>query len=445
MAEVIINLTEEELLASGSAIIGSDLELCDHTVGIRDAAARHLRVTVNDEVVHIEDLNTASGTWLNDQRLAPFTPAPLPIDAQIKIGATEISIIVAPAEDNQSAAPFAYADAPLRPRGKSRMRVLALVIFLGIFAVGALVAAGYGYQYYKAYKIEEAAWDMAVANNSIEAFTQYLSVYPNGRHRETAIAAIERIQREKKEAEIAADNSTFELAKVSDTIQSYETYLSLYPNGLHAAEAKAAIEAVKERIAREQKTAAEKAAWEKAERSGRRQDYIDYLRAHPDGPHAKDAKSALSEIESKEAATKRLAEERRERERQKAQQQASRQSDTDDYEQARKQNTVSAYKNYLSQHPNGSKVSSARNMIGFLYANGRGVTENDTEAIKWFKEAAVAGHSEAMMNLAYHYRYGLGVPKDPNEAARWYRKADAAGHKFAKMLLKDLQNETGVP
>jgi TPR repeat protein len=214
---------------------------------------------------------------------------------------------------------------------------------------------------------------------------------------------------------------------------------------LHAAEAKAAIEAVKERIAREQKTAAEKAAWEKAERSGRRQDYIDYLRAHPDGPHAKDAKSALSEIESKEAATKRLAEERRERERQKAQQQASRQSDTDDYEQARKQNTVSAYKNYLSQHPNGSKVSSARNMIGFLYANGRGVTENDTEAIKWFKEAAVAGHSEAMMNLAYHYRYGLGVPKDPNEAARWYRKADAAGHKFAKMLLKDLQNETGVP
>ena len=41
----------------------------------------------------------------------------------------------------------------------------------------------------------------------------------------------------------------------------------------------------------------------------------------------------------------------------------------------------------------------AQFLLGFMYAKGRGVLEDDKEAVKWFRKAAEQGHAEAQFNL----------------------------------------------
>ena len=37
--------------------------------------------------------------------------------------------------------------------------------------------------------------------------------------------------------------------------------------------------------------------------------------------------------------------------------------------------------------------------LGFMYADGRGVAQNDTEAVKWYRLAADQGHATAKQSL----------------------------------------------
>jgi TPR repeat protein len=37
--------------------------------------------------------------------------------------------------------------------------------------------------------------------------------------------------------------------------------------------------------------------------------------------------------------------------------------------------------------------------LGFMYANGEGVPEDDAEAVKWYRLAAEKGHADAQTNL----------------------------------------------
>ena len=65
--------------------------------------------------------------------------------------------------------------------------------------------------------------------------------------------------------------------------------------------------------------------------------------------------------------------------------------------------------------------------LGFMLANGRGVTKNDAEATAWFHKAAAAGDTEGMADLGFMLENGRGVTKNAAEAVAWYRKAADAG------------------
>ena len=54
-----------------------------------------------------------------------------------------------------------------------------------------------------------------------------------------------------------------------------------------------------------------------------------------------------------------------------------------------------------------------------LYAEGDGVKQNLTEAVKWYRKAAEQGHDGAQYKLGLSYQNGKGVPKSDTDAYIW--------------------------
>ena len=73
-----------------------------------------------------------------------------------------------------------------------------------------------------------------------------------------------------------------------------------------------------------------------------------------------------------------------------------------------------------------------------MYRAGKGLPQDDTEALKWFLEAAGNGHASAQYSLGYMYRSGKGVTRGVEEAVRWYRIAADQGHPEARADLVTL-------
>jgi hypothetical protein len=63
------------------------------------------------------------------------------------------------------------------------------------------------------------------------------------------------------------------------------------------------------------------------------------------------------------------------------------------------------------------------------------VTQDYTEAFRWYRKAADQGVAGAQYNLGVMYHHGQGVTQDYAEAARWYRKAADQGHAAAQFVL----------
>lgn len=69
--------------------------------------------------------------------------------------------------------------------------------------------------------------------------------------------------------------------------------------------------------------------------------------------------------------------------------------------------------------------------LGKMYGNGKGVAQNDAEAVKWYRKAAEQGHVDAQYNLGVMYDNGRGVPQDYVQAHMWLNLAAAQGIKVA--------------
>ena len=85
----------------------------------------------------------------------------------------------------------------------------------------------------------------------------------------------------------------------------------------------------------------------------------------------------------------------------------------------------------LAEHGN---IEAQFNM-GVMYADGEGVPENDSEAVKWYRKAADQGYARAQFNLGVMYANGEGVPENDSEAVKWYRKAAEQGIARAQSKL----------
>ena len=73
--------------------------------------------------------------------------------------------------------------------------------------------------------------------------------------------------------------------------------------------------------------------------------------------------------------------------------------------------------------------------LGWMYARGEGVPEDNEKAAAWYRKAAEQGHAEAQYHLGKLYNFGRGVPKDNEEARAWYQKAAEQGHAEAQYAL----------
>jgi hypothetical protein len=61
----------------------------------------------------------------------------------------------------------------------------------------------------------------------------------------------------------------------------------------------------------------------------------------------------------------------------------------------------------------------AQAILGFMFANGRGVPQNYIESAAWYRRASEQGHPTAQYMLGLMYDKGQGVPQDYVEAYKW--------------------------
>jgi TPR repeat protein len=70
----------------------------------------------------------------------------------------------------------------------------------------------------------------------------------------------------------------------------------------------------------------------------------------------------------------------------------------------------------------------AQFQLGLRYAKGEGVPQDQNEAIKLYRLAAEAGHTDAQKKLGFIYGTGQGVVQDLSEADSWLSKAASKGN-----------------
>jgi uncharacterized protein len=92
----------------------------------------------------------------------------------------------------------------------------------------------------------------------------------------------------------------------------------------------------------------------------------------------------------------------------------------------------------------GNAVAQYR--LGTLYAEGKGVVQNDATAFMWMQRAATQGNADAQYDVGASYIEGVGVQKSAPEAAKWFLRAANQGMVYAQFNLGLLYaSGTGVP
>ena len=79
--------------------------------------------------------------------------------------------------------------------------------------------------------------------------------------------------------------------------------------------------------------------------------------------------------------------------------------------------------------------SQAEYHLGFMYYMAYGVERDYNEALKWYRKSAEQGNSEGQMMLGTMYSLGSGVERDYNEALKWFRKSAEQGDKYGQFSL----------
>jgi len=93
-----------------------------------------------------------------------------------------------------------------------------------------------------------------------------------------------------------------------------------------------------------------------------------------------------------------------------------------------------------------AKDTEAQVTLGLAYSFGRGVPQDDVEAVRWYRLAADHGDADGQVNLGLMYADGRGVPEDDPEAVRWIQLAAEQGNGDAQLWLGLMYaNGEGVP
>lgn len=84
--------------------------------------------------------------------------------------------------------------------------------------------------------------------------------------------------------------------------------------------------------------------------------------------------------------------------------------------------------------------------LGMRYERGITVPQSYTEAVHWYRLAAMQGYREGQYKLCEMSERGQGLPQDYQEALRWCGLAAAQGHGRAMFIIGRLYHTAhGVP
>ena len=79
--------------------------------------------------------------------------------------------------------------------------------------------------------------------------------------------------------------------------------------------------------------------------------------------------------------------------------------------------------------------ATAQYLLGTLFAEGKGVQQNDATAFQWFLRAANQGNADAQYDVGASYAAGTGINQSDADAAKWFRRAADQGMVFAQLNL----------
>ncbi len=89
--------------------------------------------------------------------------------------------------------------------------------------------------------------------------------------------------------------------------------------------------------------------------------------------------------------------------------------------------------------------TAAQYSIGWMYANGDGLSLDETEALRWWRRAAEQNHADAQFAVAKAYLNGEGTEVDPAQAVKWLLRASARGVEDAGIILRDMAGRDVAP
>ncbi|OON97332.1 MAG: hypothetical protein ATN31_08330 [Candidatus Epulonipiscioides saccharophilum] len=118
-------------------------------------------------------------------------------------------------------------------------------------------------------------------------------------------------------------------------------------------------------------------------------------------------------------------------------------------EQQALSNTLTAFDQYAAQAVLGDKVAQYSLGVYYYYGSeyGYGITQNYSEALRWFRAAADQDYTDAQVSLGQCYYYGHGVERDLSQAKYWTELAVNKNHagalEFMKIIDRTLILENG--
>ena len=80
-------------------------------------------------------------------------------------------------------------------------------------------------------------------------------------------------------------------------------------------------------------------------------------------------------------------------------------------------------------------------LLAVMYDSGNYVSENDVEAVKWYRKAANQGFRAAQVRLGQKYALGEGIPENSIKAYVWWSMAKTQGSMDAAHNLDILKSE----
>lgn len=180
-------------------------------------------------------------------------------------------------------------------------------------------------------------WNEISRRDTRSGYELYIAEYPAGKHIGEAGNKIDKFKQNELAHLKDLERTKWREVQSLGSKDAYQSYLSAYPNGEFAVDARLSIKTLESRE--------EQAKWDEVQILNRKTAFQSYLSAYPYGKYAAAAKQKIGEFEAAEAISQ--------REKEKATEQAK-------WNEAERLKTVAGYKGYLSIYSNGEFARLAR-------------------------------------------------------------------------------------